>query len=137
MASALSPNSERKCWEGRREGAPDVGAWVGGSLQEQRVCPGAEGAAGRWPAHTGCGALWAPSASWPLLYIKSSLVKVYTEKSEYPISVFKLKFACNREPSKTRAAAGLSKDGGTGEACCVDRGRGGQAPQPRAGAGAG
>lgn len=92
MASALGPNSERKCWEGRGEGAPDVGAWVGGSPQEQRVCPGPVGAAGRWPAHTGCGALWALSASWPLLYIKSSPVKVYTEKSEYPISVFKSKF---------------------------------------------
>lgn len=39
----------------------------------------------------------------------------------------------DREPSKTRAAAGLSKDGGTGEACCVDRGRGGQTAQPRGG----
>ena len=47
---------------------------------------------GRWPAHTGCGALWALSASGPLLYIKSSPVKDYTEKSEYPISVFKPKF---------------------------------------------
>ena len=35
------------------------------------------------------------------------------------------------------AAAGPRKYGGTGEAGCVDRGRGGQTPQPRGGAGVG
>lgn len=64
MASALCPNSERECWEGRREGAPDVGAWVGGSPQEQRVCPGAEGLGGGQLTRMGFRAL---PASWPLI----------------------------------------------------------------------
>ena len=91
MASALGPNSEESVGKAEGKLLRTCGRGWGVAAGVASVS-WARGAAGRRPAHTGCGALWAPPASWPLLYIKSSPVKLYTEKSECPISVFKLKF---------------------------------------------
>lgn len=54
MASALSPSSERKCGEGRGEGAPDMGALGGGGRRsgkcvlEQRGHGAAASSHGMW-----------------------------------------------------------------------------------------